>query len=161
MGSPSNLSAALSVFFWRRRSSPRTRVPPRRPRPRPRARRAPATTLSVDVKVVTLPVTVRDKKGKIVRNLTKDDFELEEDGKPQSIRYFSQETNLPLTVGLLVDTSMSERDNMDRERSASRSFLDQMITRPADRAFVIHFDREVELLQDLTRTTPSWRKRWA
>ena len=106
--------------------------------------------MSVDVNVVTLPVTVRDKKGKIVRDLTKDDFDLEEDGKPQAIRYFSQETNLPLTVGLLVDTSMSERDNMDRERSASRSFLDQMITRPADRAFVVHFDREVELLQDLT-----------
>jgi VWFA-related protein len=111
---------------------------------------APVTTLSVDVKVVTLPVTVRDKKGKIVLNLTKDDFELAEDGKPQSIRYFSQETNLPLTVGLLVDTSMSERDNIDKERSASRSFLDQMITKPADRAFVIHFDRDVELLQDLT-----------
>ena len=111
---------------------------------------APTTTLSVDVKVVNLPVTVRDKKGKIVRDLTKDDFELEEDGKPQPIRYFSQETNLPLTVGLLVDTSMSERDNIDRERTASRSFLDQMITRPVDRAFVIHFDREIELLQDLT-----------
>jgi VWFA-related protein len=110
----------------------------------------PVTTIPVDVKVVTLPVTVRDKKGKIVRDLTKDDFELQEDGKPQSIRYFSQETNLPLTVGLLVDTSMSERDNIDRERSASRSFLDQMITRPVDRAFVIHFDREIELLQDLT-----------
>src|ERR1700677_851502 len=110
----------------------------------------PPTTLSVDVSVVTLPVTVRDKKGKIVRDLTKDDFELQEDGKPQSIRYFSQETNLPLTVGLLVDTSMSERDNIDKERSASRSFLDQMITRPEDRAFVIHFDREIELLQDLT-----------
>src|SRR3984885_3644712 len=118
--------------------------------PAAQAPSAPVTTIPVDVKVVTLPVTVRDKKGKIVRDLTKDDFELEEDGKPQSIRYFSQETNLPLTVGLLVDTSMSERDNMDRERSASRSFLDQMITRPADRAFVIHFDREVELLQDLT-----------
>ena len=110
----------------------------------------PTTTLSVDVKVVTLPVTVRDKKGKIVRDLTKDDFELEEDGKPQSIRYFNLDTNLPLTVGLLVDTSMSERDNIDKERSASRSFLDQMITRPVDRAFVIHFDREIELLQDLT-----------
>jgi VWFA-related protein len=112
---------------------------------------APAVpTLSVDVNVVTLPVTVRDKHGKIVNNLTKDDFVLEEDGKPQSIRYFSQENNLPLTVGLLVDTSMSERDNIDKERSASRSFLDQMINRPADRAFVIHFDREIELLQDLT-----------
>jgi VWFA-related protein len=110
----------------------------------------PVTTLSVDVNVVTLPVTVRDKHGKIVSNLTKDDFTLEEDSKPQSIRYFSQENNLPLTVGLLVDTSMSERDNIDKERSASRSFLDQMINRPADRAFVIHFDREIELLQDLT-----------
>jgi VWFA-related protein len=111
---------------------------------------APVTTIPVDVKVVTLPVTVRDKKGKIVRDLTKDDFELQEDSKPQTIRYFSQETNLPLTVGLLVDTSMSERENIDRERSASRSFLDQMINRPVDRAFVIHFDREIELLQDLT-----------
>jgi len=123
------------------------------PAPAPPAAQAPAapvTTMSVNVKVVTLPVTVRDKKGKIVKDLTKDDFDLEEDGKPQTIRYFSQETNLPLTVGLLVDTSMSERDNMDRERSASRSFLDQMITRPQDRAFVLHFDREVELLQDLT-----------
>jgi hypothetical protein len=55
-----------------------------------------------------------------------------------------------LTVGLLVDTSMSERDNLDKERAASRTFLDQMITRPTDRAFVIHFDRQVELLQDLT-----------
>jgi VWFA-related protein len=116
----------------------------------PAAQSTAPTTLSVDVKVVTLPVTVRDKKGKIVRDLTKDDFVLEEDGKPQTIRYFSQETNLPLTVGLLVDTSMSERDNIDRERTASRSFLDQMITRPVDRAFVIHFDREIELLQDLT-----------
>ena len=123
---------------------------PSAPPPAAQTPAAPVTTMSVDVKVVTLPVTVRDKKGKIVLNLTKDDFDLAEDGKPQSIRYFSQETNLPLTVGLLVDTSMSERDNMDKERSASRSFLDQMITKPVDRAFVIHFDREVELLQDLT-----------
>jgi VWFA-related protein len=122
-------------------------APPATP---PAAQNSAPTTLSVDVKVVTLPVTVRDKHGKIVRDLTKDDFVLEEDGKPQSIRYFSQETNLPLTVGLLVDTSMSERDNLDKERAASRTFLDQMITTPKDRAFVIHFDREVELLQDLT-----------
>ena len=116
----------------------------------PPAATGPVTTIPVDAKEVTLPVTVRDKKGKIVSDLTKDDFELEEDRKPQTIRYFSQEKNLPLTVGLLVDTSMSERDNMDRERNASRSFLDQMINRPADRAFVVHFDREIELLQDLT-----------
>jgi VWFA-related protein len=123
---------------------------PATPSPASQSPATPTTTMSVDVKVVTLPVTVRDKHGKIVLNLSKDDFVLEEDGKPQTIRYFNQETNLPLTVGLLVDTSMSERDNLDKERAASRTFLDQMITRPTDRAFVIHFDRQVELLQDLT-----------
>ena len=110
----------------------------------------PAATVAVDVKVVTLPVTVRDKHGKIVRDLTKDDFTLQEDGRPQTIKYFSQETNLPLTLGLLVDTSRSQDRVLYSERSASRSFLDQMLVQPKDKAFLIHFDREVELLQDLT-----------
>jgi VWFA-related protein len=108
------------------------------------------TTVSVDVNVVTLLVTVRDKKGQIVRNLTKDDFVLEEDGRPQVIKYFAQDTNLPLTLGLLVDTSLSQRNVLDQERNASKVFLDQMLTNPKDKAFLIHFDREVELLQDLT-----------
>jgi len=110
----------------------------------------PAATVAVDVKVVTLPVTVRDKHGKIVKDLTKDDFTLQEDGRPQTIRYFSQETNLPLTLGLLVDTSRSQDNVLDAERNASRSFLDQMLVQPKDKAFLIHFDRQVELLQDLT-----------
>lgn len=110
----------------------------------------PVTTIAVNVKVVTLPVTVRDKHGAIVRDLTKDDFVLQEDGRPQTIKYFSQETNLPLTLGLLVDTSWSQNEVLDQERSASRSFLDQMLTQEKDKAFLIHFDREVELLQDLT-----------
>jgi VWFA-related protein len=109
-----------------------------------------AATIAVDVKVVTLPVTVRDKHGKIVRDLTKDDFTLQEDGRPQTIRYFSQESNLPLTLGLLVDTSRSQTNVLDAERNASRSFLDQMLVQAKDKAFLIHFDREVELLQDLT-----------
>src|SRR4029077_14384967 len=109
-----------------------------------------AATIAVDVKVVTLPVTVRDKHGKIVRDLTKDDFTLQEDGRAQTIRYFSQEANLPLTLGLLVDTSRSQTNVLDAERNASRSFLDQMLVHEKDKAFLIHFDREVELLQDLT-----------
>ncbi len=109
-----------------------------------------AATIAVDVKVVTLPVTVRDKHGAIVRDLTKDDFTLQEDGRPQTIGYFSQETNLPLTLGLLVDTSRSQTNVLDAERNASRSFLDQMLVQEKDKAFLIHFDREVELLQDLT-----------
>ena len=109
-----------------------------------------ASTIAVDVKVVALPVTVRDKHGTIVRDLTKDDFTLQEDGRPQVIRYFSQDTNLPLTLGLLVDTSRSQSNVLDAERNASRSFFDQMLVQPKDKAFLIHFDREVELLQDLT-----------
>lgn len=111
---------------------------------------APATTLSVNVKVVTLPVTVRDKKGQIVTNLTKEDFTLLEDNRPQTIKYFNLDTNLPLTLGLLVDTSMSMRNAFDQEKTASKTFLNQMLTKAEDKAFLIHFDREVELLQDLT-----------
>ena len=109
-----------------------------------------ATTIAVDVKVVTLPITVRDKRGAIVRDLTKDDFTLQEDGRPQAIRYFSQDANLPVTLGLLVDTSRSQSNSLEAERNASRSFLDQMLVQPKDKAFLIHFDKEVELLQDLT-----------
>lgn len=110
----------------------------------------PATTLSVDVKVVTLPVTVRDKKGQIVTNLTKDDFTLLEDNRPQTIKYFNLDTNLPLTLGLLVDTSGSMRNAFDQEKTASKTFFNQMLAKPEDKGFLIHFDREVELLQDLT-----------
>ena len=115
-------------------------------------------TMAVDVKVVTLPVTVRDKHGQIVRNLTKDDFVLQEDGRPQTIKYFTQDTNLPLTLGLLVDTSLSQRNVLDQERNASKVFLDQMLTDARDKAFLIHFDREVELLQDLTSSRDKLQK---
>jgi VWFA-related protein len=106
--------------------------------------------MSVTVKVVNVPATVRDKHGKIISNLGKDDFVLEEDGRPQTIRYFAHDTDLPLTLGLLVDTSMSQRRVLEDERHASYVFLDQMLHQPKDVAFVIHFDHEVELLQDLT-----------
>jgi len=118
----------------------------------------PAATFSVKVKVVNVLATVRDKRGKIVNNLTKDDFSLTEDGRPQSIRYFSRETDLPLTLGLLVDTSLSQRRVLDQERDASHSFLDQMVREDKDKAFIIHFDREVELLQDLTSSHPKLEK---
>jgi VWFA-related protein len=108
------------------------------------------TTITVNVKVVNVLATVRNKQGEIVRNLTKDDFVLEEDDRPQTIGYFTRETDLPLTLGLLVDTSLSQRRVLDQERSASSTFLDQVLRVDKDMAFVIHFDREVELLQDLT-----------
>lgn len=113
--------------------------------------------MTVHVKVVNVPATVRDKYGKIVNNLTKDDFVLEEDGRPQMLHYFSQESSLPLTLGLLVDTSMSQRRVMGRERIASSSFIDQMLRPDKDKAFLIHFDHEVELDQDLTESREKLR----
>ena len=110
---------------------------------------AKESTFTADVRVVNLFATARDQQGKIVRDLGKDDFTLEEDGHPQVIRYFSRESNLPLTLGLLVDTSGSMRRVLSQEHTASYRFLDQVLT-GKDQAFVIHFDREVELLQDLT-----------
>ena len=113
-----------------------------------------APTLSVDARLVNLPVVVRDKKGALVQNLTKDDFVLQVDNHPQTIRYFDIDKNLPLTLGLLVDTSLSQRKAIDDERTASSAFLDQMLTQPQDRAFVIQFARSTELLQDLTASKP-------
>jgi VWFA-related protein len=109
---------------------------------------APATTLKVNVQVVTMSVTVRDKQGAIVPNLTKNDFDLSEDGRPQTVKYFAHDPNLPLTLGLLVDTSMSQRNVLDAERTASQQFLDQMLTGAHDRAFLIQFAHEVDLLVD-------------
>jgi len=108
------------------------------------------STLSVDVNVVNVLATVRNKQGQIVRDLTQGDFKLEEDGRSQTIRYFARENNLPLTLGLLVDTSLSQRRLLGEERSASYQFLQQVLRQDKDMAFVLHFDREVELLQDIT-----------
>lgn len=111
---------------------------------------AQAPPISVNVKVVNVLASVHNKKGEIVRNLNKDDFELEEDDRPQTIRYFVRETDLPLKLGLLVDTSLSQRRVLGQERDAGGTFLDEVLRPEKDKAFVIHFDREVELLQDLT-----------
>jgi VWFA-related protein len=109
-----------------------------------------APTFSSNVKVVNVLANVRNKKGEIVKGLNKEDFLLDEDGVPQKIRYFSQESDLPLTLGLLVDTSGSQRRLIDEERSASYAFFEQVLREDRDVAFVIHFDFDVELLQDLT-----------
>lgn len=128
---------------WAQQPSAQSQSPSQQPSPAP-------PRISVSVKVVNVLASVRNKHGEIVRNLTKDDFELEEDGRPQTISYFSRESDLPLTLGLLVDTSGSQRRVLDQERDASSTFLDQVLRVDKDKAFLIHFDREVELLQDLT-----------
>jgi VWFA-related protein len=107
--------------------------------------------ISVETNMVTVFAAVHDKHGKSVSTLTKDDFALDEDGRPQTISYFARENALPLTVGLLVDTSLSQRRLLDSERTASSSFVDHVLREDKkDQAFLIHFDHEVELLQDVT-----------
>jgi VWFA-related protein len=114
------------------------------------------TTLHVQVQEVVLPVTVRDKKGALVNTLKMSDFTLTEDGRPQKIKSFTQQSNLPFLVGLLVDTSRSMDNARNEVRSAAGKFVDQMIPgTPAaggapNQAFLLHFDREVELLADFT-----------
>jgi VWFA-related protein len=107
--------------------------------------------ISVQSNIVTVSAIVRDKKGQIISDLTKDDFTLDEDGRPQSITYFARQNDLPLAVGLLVDTSMSQRRLLGQERSASVTFVDHTLREEKkDQAFLIHFDHEVELLEDFT-----------
>ena len=110
--------------------------------------------IAVEVKTVSVLATVRDKHGKIIPNLNREDFSLQEDGRPQTINYFARETDLPLRLGLLVDTSLSQRKVLEQERTASYSFLDHMLRPDKDLDFIIHFDREVELLQDFTSARP-------
>ena len=112
--------------------------------------RAQDPKYSASVNVVSVLATVRDKQGKIVHDLTQDEFTIEEDGRPQTIRYFSQQSDLPLTLGLLLDTSGSQARVLDQERNASYEFFEHILREDKDKAFLIHFDREVELLQDLT-----------
>jgi VWFA-related protein len=105
---------------------------------------------SSDVRVVTLLATVRDKDGAVVKDLTREDFRLEEDGRRQTIRYFSRESDLPLILGLLVDTSRSMQTVFQPEREASNRFMEQVLREDRDLAAVVHFDVRVEVLQGFT-----------
>ncbi|MGA7341990.1 MAG: VWA domain-containing protein, partial [Terracidiphilus sp.] len=118
----------------------------------------PVATLKVQAREVLLPVTVRDKKGALVTNLTAADFTLSEDNRPQTIKSFSRQSDLPFLLGLLVDTSRSVYSAMDNERKAAEKFVDLMLpadpkdAKQGDEAFLIHFDHEVELLEDFTNS---------
>jgi von Willebrand factor type A domain len=112
------------------------------------------TTIKKDVNVVNVLATVRNKNGQIVTTLTQNDFKLDVEGRPQTIRYFSRVTDMPLSLGLLVDTSLSQRRLLDKERTASYTFLNDLLNETRDKAFVVHFDFDIELLQDLTSSRP-------
>ncbi|MCS7314486.1 MAG: VWA domain-containing protein [Bryobacterales bacterium] len=119
-------------------------------RPSP-ARLPQEPAIRVDVDVVNVYCTVRDSKGRLVSELAKEDFELYEDGKRQQIRYFSRESNLPLTLGLLVDVSRSQERLIEAEKRAAEQFFARVLRRQ-DLAFLISFGPDVQLEQDLTNS---------
>jgi len=108
-------------------------------------------TIRLDVNLVSILASVRSKSGALISNLTKDDFKIYEDGKEQQIRNFTRETDLPLTLGLLVDTSSSQERLIDTEQRAASQFFSKVL-RTKDQAFLIQFGAEAELLQDLTNS---------
>jgi VWFA-related protein len=112
------------------------------------------TTLKVNVNVVQLFFNVKDKRGALIPNLTKTDFQILEDGKPQNIKYFAAESNLPLTLGILIDSSGSQARVLDMEKQVGGDFLSQIL-RDKDLAFVMSFDVNSELLQDFTSSVHS------
>jgi VWFA-related protein len=117
---------------------------------KPENDQGPAGTVKVNVDVVGLFFNVKDKHGALIPNLTKDDFQVFEDGTPQTIKYFSAESNLPLTLGMLIDSSGSQRNVLDMEKQVGGAFLKQILT-DKDEAFVIDFNVDAELVQDFTR----------
>lgn len=110
-----------------------------------------APALHAPAHEVQLPVTVRDKHGALVTTLTRDDITLTEDGRPQTVKSFSVQSDMPFTVGLLVQTTESVMGAIEPERKATDKFVDQMLAaKGKDEIFLIHFDRQVELLRDFT-----------
>ena len=116
------------------------------------AQDVPQTTgpvLKVTTEAVNVYAVVRDKHGRLIPDLTKNDFEIKEDNIPQKITYFTRETDTPLTLAIMIDTSPSQERVLDTEQREAKNFLRQVL-RPKDLVCVIHFDLEVELLQDFT-----------
>ncbi len=109
----------------------------------------PLQTFKAEVNVVNLFFNVKDKHGMLIPNLTKDDFQVLEDGKPQTIKYFAADANQPLTLGIMIDTSASQTRVLTIEQESCAEFLRQVL-RQKDLAFVINFDTDVNLDQDFT-----------
>ncbi|MGA2077095.1 MAG: VWA domain-containing protein, partial [Terriglobia bacterium] len=110
----------------------------------------PAENIKVRVDLVNVLVTVTNKRNRLESGLSKEDFKVFEDNKPQTIRYFSRETDLPLRIGVMVDTSASIRDRLRFEQEAAIDFLETTLRPGKDLAFVEAFDVEPQTVQDYT-----------
>jgi VWFA-related protein len=117
----------------------------------------PSATFKTGVEIVQLFFNVKDKHGALIPSLAKDNFDVLEDGKPQTIKYFKAETDLPLTLGILIDASGSQKQVLGIEQEVGGSFLESTL-RPKDMASVFSFDVDVNLLQDFTGSVSRLKK---
>lgn len=124
---------------------------PAAPAPAPAPADGADAVIRVDVELVSILASVRDKRGAFIKDLDQSAFTISEDGKQQEIKFFAREANLPLTIGLLVDVSKSQENLIEVERRAASAFFRQVL-RQKDAAFLISFGMEAELLQDLTNS---------
>src|SRR5438046_2738887 len=113
----------------------------------------PATRITLDVTRVNMLFTVSDKKGRFVTDLKKDDFEIIESKKKQSIQEFTAETDLPLRLAILVDTSNSIRERFKFQQEAASDFVNTVVRPRQDKAVIVSFDTAAELVADLTDDT--------
>ena len=140
-------------------SSKQQQAPPSTPPPPPGQQGNPQTgqTFVKEVNLVDVLFTVLNRRNKLVPDLEESDFKIFDEGKPQEIRYFSKQTDLPLRIGMLLDTSNSIRERIKFEQDASVSFLFSVLRHNKDQAFVMTFDDEPQILQTFTSDTGSLR----
>jgi Ca-activated chloride channel family protein len=148
---PAVLAAALLLTALSDSAQPPRPATGQQPQPLPpEGQQQPPPTITRVVNLVDVLFTVLDRRNKLVPSLEKDDFKISDDKTPQSIRYFSRQTDLPLRIGLLMDTSNSIRDRIKFEQDAATSFLFSVIRRTKDQAFVMTFDDQPSVLQSFT-----------
>jgi Ca-activated chloride channel family protein len=114
-------------------------------------------TIKIPVNLVDVLFTVLNRRNKLVPDLEKKDFRILDDNSPQEIRYFSKQSDLPLRIGMLMDTSNSIRDRLKFEQDAANNFLFSVLRRNKDEAFLMSFDDEPQVLQGFTGDTGQLR----
>ena len=142
------VSVVLGLTVWAAQQNP---VPPAKSKPVESADQP--TVIQVDVTRVNMLFTVTDKKGRFITNLAKEDFEVIEGKKPQIIQEFNAESDLPLRLAVLIDTSNSIRDRFRFEQEAASEFLKSVVHANVDKAMVVSFDTSPELVSDLVDDT--------
>ncbi|MGH9355181.1 MAG: VWA domain-containing protein [Terriglobia bacterium] len=140
-----SFAVAASGAFARSGHGPHPAV-----QPPPAAANAQNPKIKVNVNLVNVLFTVTNKKKRLVTGLTKSDFEVFEDNRPQTITFFGQQSDLPLRIGVLLDTSNSVRERLAFEKQAASDFLNDVVRPGHDQAFVVAFDAEPQMLQDYT-----------